>query len=106
MCEFEGYLATGDDNTVCTYIQTPANGFAGTAPGAFGSAQAGIPSTVIGPSLLLDDVEIRSFHDESRRLPLVPAHPLKSSCRRPPNRLAKILFLWYFVANAALRSNL
>jgi predicted Zn-dependent protease len=70
-------LAIGDDNTVYTYMQTPENGFAGTALGAFGSAQSGIPSTVIGPSLLLDDVEIRGFHGEPRRLPLVPAPPLK-----------------------------
>jgi TldD protein len=70
-------LAIGDDNTAYTYMQTPESGFAGTALGAFGSAQAGIPSTVIGPSLLLDDVEIRGFHGEPRRLPLVPAPPLK-----------------------------
>ena len=70
-------LGVGDDNTVYTYMQTPENGFAGTALGAFGSAQSGIPSTVIGPSLLLDDVEIRGFHGEPRRLPLVPAPPLK-----------------------------
>jgi TldD protein len=70
-------LAVGDDNTAYTYMQTPESGFAGTALGAFGSAQAGIPSTVIGPSLLLDDVEIRGFHGEPRRLPLVPAPPLK-----------------------------
>jgi TldD protein len=70
-------LAVGDDNTAYTYMQTPESGFAGTALGAFGSAQAGIPSTVIGPSLLLDDVEIRGFHGEPRRLPLVSAPPLK-----------------------------
>jgi len=70
-------LAIGDDNTAYTYMQTPESGFAGTALGAFGSSQAGIPSTVIGPSLLLDDVEIRGFHGEPRRLPLVSAPPLK-----------------------------
>jgi hypothetical protein len=70
-------LAVGDDATPYTYMQTPENGFAGTALGAFGSAQGGIPSTIIGPSLLLDDVEIRGFHGEPRRLPLVPAPPLK-----------------------------
>jgi predicted Zn-dependent protease len=70
-------LAVGDDATPYTYMQTPENGFAGTALGAFGSAQGGIPSTIVGPSLLLDDVEIRGFHGEPRRLPLVPAPPLK-----------------------------
>ena len=70
-------IAVGDDATPYTYMQTPENGFAGTALGAFGSAQGGIPSTVIAPSLLLDDIEIRGFHGEPRRLPLVPAPPLK-----------------------------
>ena len=70
-------IAVGDDATPYTYMQTPENGFAGTALGSFGSAQGGIPSTVIGPSLLLDDIEIRGFHGEPRRLPLVPAPPLK-----------------------------
>jgi TldD protein len=69
--------AIGDDATVFTYMQNPSGGFAGTALGAFGSAQGGIPSTVIAPSLLLDEVEIRGFHGEPRRLPLVEAPPLK-----------------------------
>jgi hypothetical protein len=68
--------AVGDDSTVFTYMQTPEDGFAGTALGAFGSAQSGIPSTVVAPSLLLDDVEVRGFHGEPRRLPLVPAPSL------------------------------
>ena len=70
-------LGVGDDETAYTYMQNAAGGFAGTALGAFGSAQGGIPSTVIAPSLLLDDMEIRGFHGEPRRLPLVPAPPLK-----------------------------
>jgi TldD protein len=69
--------AIGDDATVFTYMQNPAGGFAGTALGAFGSAQGGIPSTIIAPSLLLDEIEVRGFHGEPRRLPLVPAPPLK-----------------------------
>jgi TldD protein len=69
--------AVGDDAAVFSYMQNPAGGFAGTALGAFGSAQGGIPSTVISPSLLLDEVEIRGFHGEPRRLPLVDAPPLK-----------------------------
>ncbi|HKV03996.1 MAG TPA: metallopeptidase TldD-related protein [Candidatus Acidoferrales bacterium] len=69
--------AFGDDPVVDTYMQNPTDGLAGTALGAFGSAQGGIPSTMIAPSLLLDDVEIRGFHGEPRRLPLVPAPPLK-----------------------------
>ncbi|MGA8036920.1 MAG: metallopeptidase TldD-related protein [Candidatus Acidiferrales bacterium] len=69
--------AIGDDAAVFTYMQNPGGGFAGTALGAFGSAQGGIPSTIISPSLLLDEIEIRGFHGEPRRLPLVPAPPLK-----------------------------
>ncbi|MGH9640493.1 MAG: metallopeptidase TldD-related protein, partial [Bryobacteraceae bacterium] len=67
----------GNDARVYTYMQNPADGFAGSALGAFGSAQGGIPSTVIAPSLLLDDVEVRGFHGEPRRVPFIPAPPLK-----------------------------
>jgi TldD protein len=70
-------LGVGSDPTVYTFMQNPADGLAGTALGAFGSAQGGIPSTVVAPSLLLEEVEIRGFHGEPRRLPLVPAPPLK-----------------------------
>jgi TldD protein len=70
-------LGIGDDETVFPYMQNTAGGFAGTALGAFGSAQGGIPSTVVTPSLLLDEIEFRGFHGEPRRLPLVPAPPLK-----------------------------
>jgi predicted Zn-dependent protease len=68
-------LAVGSDASAYTYMQS--NQFAGTAFGAFGDAEAGIPSTVVTPSLLLDEVDIRGFHGEPRRLPLVPPSPLK-----------------------------
>jgi predicted Zn-dependent protease len=70
-------VATGEDSSVFTYMQNSEGGFAGTALGAFGSAQGGIPSTIIAPSMLLEEVEIRGFHGEPRRLPLVAAPPLK-----------------------------
>jgi TldD protein len=70
-------LAVGNDLAVYDYMQNPAGGFAGTALGAFGGAQGGIPSSVISPSLLLEEVEVRGFHGEPRRLPLVPAPALK-----------------------------
>ncbi len=70
-------LAIGNDSTVYTFMQNSQGGLGGTALGSFGSAQDGIPSTVVAPSLLLDDVEIRGFHGEPRRLPPVPAPPLK-----------------------------
>jgi hypothetical protein len=69
--------AVGSDASVYSYMQNSQNGFAGTALGAFGSAQGGIPSTVVTPSLLLDEVEVRGFHGEPRRLPLVSAPSLK-----------------------------
>ena len=67
----------GDDAQVFTYMQNSAEGFSGTALGAFGSAQGGIPSTVIAPSLLLDEIEIRGFHGEPRRVPPVPPPPIE-----------------------------
>jgi len=70
-------VAAGSDASVYTFMQNPAGGFAGTALGAFGSVQGGIPSTIVTPSLLLDEVEVRGFHGEPRRLPIVPAPPLK-----------------------------
>ncbi|MGA8145391.1 MAG: metallopeptidase TldD-related protein [Candidatus Acidiferrales bacterium] len=70
-------LGVGSDLTLYDYMQNPAGGFAGTALGSFGGAQGGIPSSIVAPSLLLEEVEIRGFHGEPRRLPLVPAPPLK-----------------------------
>ena len=70
-------LGVGNDAAVFTYMQNPADGLAGTALGAFGSSQGGIPSTMVAPSLLLDEIEIRGFHGEPRRLPLVTPPALK-----------------------------
>jgi PmbA/TldA metallopeptidase C-terminal domain len=72
-------LGVGDDPAVYNYMQNPQDGLAGTALGSFGSAEAGsgIPSSVVAPSLLLDEIDVRGFHGEPRRLPPVPAPPLK-----------------------------
>jgi TldD protein len=70
-------VAAGSDSSVFTFMQNPAGGFAGTALGSFGSIQGGIPSAIVTPSLLLDEVDVRGFHGEPRRLPLVPAPPLR-----------------------------
>ncbi|MGH9717453.1 MAG: metallopeptidase TldD-related protein [Candidatus Acidiferrales bacterium] len=72
-------LGVGDDPQVYSYMQNPQDSLAGTALGSFGSAggDAGIPSSVVAPSLLLDEIDVRGFHGEPRRLPLVPAPPLK-----------------------------
>jgi hypothetical protein len=66
----------GNDPAVYDFMENPAEGFSGTALGAFGSAQGGIPTSIIAPSLLLEEGEVRGFHGEPRRLPLVTQPPL------------------------------
>jgi predicted Zn-dependent protease len=67
----------GNDPSVSHFHQNPALGFAGTALNAFGSAQGGIPSSIVAPSLLLEEVEVRGARGEPHRLPVVPPPPLK-----------------------------
>lgn len=67
----------GDDPAAFTYMESQAAGFTGTALGAFGSAQGGgIPATVVAPSLLFDELEVRGARGEPKRLPLLPAPEL------------------------------
>jgi TldD protein len=68
--------AIGNDSTAFDFMQSQQAGFAGTALAAFGSADSGVPSTVIAPSLLLDDVEVHGARGEPERLPLVPPPPI------------------------------
>jgi predicted Zn-dependent protease len=68
--------AVGNDATAFDFMQSQQAGFAGTALAAFGSADSGVPSTVIAPSLLLDDVEVHGARGEPERLPLVPPPPI------------------------------
>jgi len=70
-------LGIGNDNTVFYYAQSQDAETAGTALGAFGSANGGVPSDVIAPSLLFEEVEVRGPHGEPRRTPLVPPPPLQ-----------------------------
>ena len=70
-------LGTGNDATVFAYAQAQGFEFAGTALGAFGSSEGGVPSTIVAPSLLFEEVEVRGPHSEPRRLPLVPLPPLE-----------------------------
>ena len=69
----------GNDNYVYNYMQSQVNGFAGTALGAFGSAQNGLPASVVAPSLLFEEVEVRGARGEPKRLPLVPPPPMTAS---------------------------
>ena len=69
----------GNDNFVYNYMQSQVTGFAGTALGAFGSAQGGIPASMVAPSLLFDELEVRGARGEAKRLPLLPPPPMTAS---------------------------
>ena len=66
----------GNDTFVFNYMQSQINGFAGTALGAFGSAQSGLPASVVAPSLLFEELEVRGARGEAKRLPLLPPPPM------------------------------
>jgi predicted Zn-dependent protease len=70
----------GNDNFVYNYMQSQINGFAGTALGAFGSAQSGLglPASVVAPSLLFEELEVRGARGDPKRLPLLPAPPMNA----------------------------
>jgi TldD protein len=69
----------GNDNFVYNYMQSANAGFAGTALGAFGSGQGGLPAAVVAPSLLFEELEVRGARGEPKRLPLLPAPPLSAA---------------------------
>jgi TldD protein len=69
----------GNDNYVYNYMQSQVAGFSGTALGAFGSAQGGLPASVVAPSLLFEELEVRGARGEPKRLPLLPAPPLSAA---------------------------
>jgi TldD protein len=66
----------GSDDFVYNYMQNQTAGFANTALGAFGSAQNGLPSSIVAPSLLFEELEVRGARGEPKRLPLLPAPPM------------------------------
>jgi hypothetical protein len=69
----------GNDSFVFNYMQSQANGFAGTALSVFGSAQLGLPASVTAPSLLFEDLEVRGARGEAKRLPLLPPPPMTAA---------------------------
>src|SRR5450432_3434467 len=69
----------GNDSFVYNYMQSQIAGFSGTALGAFGSAQGGLPASVVAPSLLFDELEVRGARGEPKRLPLLAAPPLSAA---------------------------
>lgn len=71
--------AIGNDLFVYNHMQSQVPGFSGTALGAFGSAQSGLPAAVVAPSLLFDELEVRGARGEAKRMPLVSAPPLTAA---------------------------
>jgi TldD protein len=74
---FRTIAGIGNDSTVFSFMQNAQQGLGGTALATFGSVESGIPSSIVAPSLLLEDVEVRGFHGEPRRLPLLPIPQLQ-----------------------------
>jgi len=74
----------GNDPFVYNYMQNQTTGFAGTALGAFGSAQNGLPAAVVAPSLLFDELDIRGARGEAKRLPLLPPPPMSAEVNEQP----------------------
>ena len=70
------YAGIGNDSFVYNYMQSQINGFAGTALGAFGSAQNGLPASLVAPSLVFEELEVRGARGEAKRLPLLPPPPM------------------------------
>jgi TldD protein len=66
----------GNDDYVYNYMQNQTAGVSGTALGAFGNAQNGLPAAVVAPSLLFEEVEVRGARGEHKRLPLLPEPPM------------------------------
>jgi TldD protein len=66
----------GDDDFVYNYMQSQTAGVSGTALGAFGTAQTGLPASVVAPSLLFEEVEVRGARGEPKRLPILPEPPM------------------------------
>jgi TldD protein len=71
----------GSDEFVYNYMQSQIAGVSGTALGAFGTAQSGLPASVVAPSLYFEEVEVRGARGEPKRLPIVaePALTIKAS---------------------------
>ena len=66
----------GSDPFVYSYLQSEDAEIAGTALGSFGTSDNGVPTTMVAPSLLFDEVEVHGPHNEARRMPMVTPPPL------------------------------
>lgn len=68
----------GNDDFVFNYMQNQTTGVAGTALATFGTAQNGLPASVVAPSLLFEEVEVRGARGAPKRLPLLPEPPMST----------------------------
>jgi len=73
--------AIGNDDFVFNYMQNETAGVAGTSLAAFGTAQNGLPASIVAPSLLFEEVEVRGARGEPKRLPLLPEPPMRASAK-------------------------
>ncbi len=69
-------VGIANDDFVYNYMQSQIAGVSGTALGAFGTAQNGLPATVVAPSLLFEEVEVRGARGEPKRLPILSEPPM------------------------------
>jgi predicted Zn-dependent protease len=69
----------GSDSFVHNYMLSQVTGFVGTALGAFGSAQSGMPASIVAPSLFFEELEVRGARGEAKRLPLMPPPPMSAA---------------------------
>jgi hypothetical protein len=74
--------AIGNDDFVYNYMQSQVAGVSGTALGAFGTAQSGLPASVVAPSLLFEEIEVRGARGEPKRLPLLPEPPMSAKASK------------------------
>jgi predicted Zn-dependent protease len=74
--------AIGNDDFAYNYLQNQTAGVAGTSLGAFGNGQNGLPASVVAPSLLLEEVEVRGARGEAKRLPLLPEPPMTAGVQK------------------------
>ena len=72
----------GNDDFVYNYMQSQVAGVSGTALGAFGTAQSGLPASVVAPSLLFEEIEVRGARGEPKRLPLLPEPPMSAKASK------------------------
>ncbi|MGB8323819.1 MAG: metallopeptidase TldD-related protein [Candidatus Acidiferrum sp.] len=72
----------GNDDYVYNYMQSQVAGVSGTALGAFGTAQSGLPASVVAPSLLFEEIEVRGARGEPKRLPLLPEPPMSAKASK------------------------